>query len=60
MLMNECQFDLETVKAFCKIKASERQHFSVFLKTDRQRVEEHYAKRFMSRTDEAKMEFLEK
>ena len=58
MLMNECQFDYETVKSFCK--SGDKSHFSVFLKTNRERAETYYDKRFVTRTDKTKMELLEK
>jgi ABC-type bacteriocin/lantibiotic exporter with double-glycine peptidase domain len=59
MLMNDCQFDLETVKAYQQV-VNDKQHFSIYLKTDRQRVESYYDKRFIARTDQAAMEILEK
>jgi len=45
LLMNEAQFDLKTVQAY----ASEQNpdHFSVYLKTDRKRVEEFYESRYI-------------
>ena len=57
-LVNACQFDLETVKAYSKVATSDRPHFSVFLKTDRQRVESYYATRFVSFTNLKKMDIL--
>ena len=58
MLVNECQFDLVPVKSYCQ--SGDKQHFSVFLKTDRERAETYYDKRFVGRTDKTKMELLEK
>lgn len=49
MLMNECQFDLKTVKAYQE--SGDKQHFSAYLKTDRQRVESYYVERFNARID---------
>ncbi len=57
-LANACQFDLTTVQAYTKVAASDRPHFSVFLKTDRQRVENFYATRFILRTNQQKMDIL--
>ena len=59
--MNECQFDLQTVQAFCAAMASPKHltHFSSFLKQDRARVESHYAARFDSFIDVALYRALE-
>ena len=58
MLMNECQFDLKTVKAYQE--SGDKQHFSAYLKTDRQRVESYYVERFNARIDQDAIKILEK
>lgn len=65
-MMNECQFDLKTVKAYQQtilalknLNEANKHHFSVYLKTDRQRVESYYEQRFANFIDEATLKALE-
>jgi ABC-type iron transport system FetAB ATPase subunit len=60
LLMNECQFDLQTVKAFNdKVSSLEDKHFTTFMKSDRERVEGHYNGRFRSHVDQDRLKILE-
>ena len=54
---NECEFDVDTVRAYLEL--SKKSKFAMYLKQDRQRVEQYYNARFQSFINQVKVKAME-
>ncbi len=54
---NECEFDVDTVRAYLDL--SKKSKFAMYLKQDRQRVEQYYNARFQSFINQVKVKAME-
>ena len=62
LLMNECQFDLQTVKEYAQEVTyldDNAKHFSTYLKASRERVEKEYQQKYLGMIDQVRVKALE-